>query len=112
MVDTVIALVTPTRAQDENGIWHNTGETSREVFARMDSISRAEFFAAGQAGFKPDYKFVVFAGEYAGEALCDYNGVRYAIYRTYQVPGTDYMELYVHQKAGVSVGERKIENNA
>jgi hypothetical protein len=31
-------------------------------------------------------------------------GQRYAVYRTYRVPGTDYMELWTEQKGGVSSG--------
>ena len=107
MVDTVISLITPqARQQDANGIWRTVGETSREVFAQMDTVNRREFFAAGEAGFRPEYKFTVAAIEYAGEAVCAHDGKRYAIYRTYHLPGTDTMELYVQREAGVHSGSQ------
>lgn len=105
MIDTTITLIgSPTRTQDENGVWRTSAQRITEVFARVDSVGRNEFYAAGQAGFSPEYRFTVFAGEYRGESACDYDGRRYAIYRTYHVPGTDYMELYVQREAGVHNG--------
>ena len=105
MIDTAITLITPAgRYQDADGIWRTQAETRREILARLSSVDRGEFFAAGQNGLRPDFRFVVFAGEYAGEKLCEYNGAQYAVYRTYQVPGTDDMELYVQRKAGLKNG--------
>lgn len=105
MIDTVITLIgPPVRYQDEAGVWRTSGETKTEVFAQVDSITRAEFFAAGQTGLSPDWRFTVFAGEYHGESVCEYDGKRYAVYRTYHLPGTDYMELYVQREAGVARG--------
>ena len=102
MTDAVICLIEPeTDYQDEKGIWHTSGERSREIFARVKSVSRSEFFAGGQAGFRPEFCFTVFPEEYQGEALCEYNGTRYAIYRNYQVPGTDDLELYARLEVGV-----------
>ena len=105
MNDTVIRLISPgTRAQDENGIWRTSAEDAREVFAQIGSIGRNEFFSAGEAGFRPECMFVVFAAEYCGEPVCEYDGKRYAIYRTYHVPGTDYLEIYVQREGGVHNG--------
>lgn len=106
MVDTVIKLINPLEQyQDDYGIWRDRGPSEREIFARLSSIDRREFFSAGEAGFKPEYKFTVFMAEYHGEALCEFEGQTYAIYRSYHVPGTDDLELYVQQKVGVSNGE-------
>ena len=105
MIDTTLRLISPaTRVQDEDGIWRTVGETAREILAQEDSIGRSEFFAAGQSGFRPERRFTVFAGEYRGEAACEYGGTRYAIYRTYHVPGTDYLELYAQREGGVHNG--------
>lgn len=102
MTDAAIRLIEPeARYQDGKGIWHARGENSREIFARVKSVGRSEFFAGGQAGFRPEYCFTVFPGEYQGEAVCEYDGTRYAIYRTYQVPGTDDLELYAKLEVGV-----------
>ena len=42
----------------------------------------------------------MYSFEYSGEEEVEYNNVRYAVYRTYQV-NQDLMELYLEQKAGV-----------
>lgn len=106
MIDGALTLISPAvRQQDAEGVWRNQAETRREIFARVESISQSEFHAAGQAGFRPEYRFTVFAAEYQGEAECEYEGRRYAIYRNYHVPGTDDLELYVQRKAGVANGE-------
>lgn len=102
MLDAVITLIgPPTRTQGSDGVWRTTAATETEVFARVSSASRSEFAAAGQQGMRPEFVFSVFCGEYSGQDECEYNGVKYAIYRTYQVPGTDYMELYAQRKVGV-----------
>lgn len=106
MVDTTIKLITDAEQyQDDYGIWRTREQTKREIYARVSSIDRREFFSAGESGFKPEYKFTVFMAEYHGEALCEYEDKTYAIYRSYHVPGTDDLELYVQQKVGVSNGE-------
>ena len=110
MVDAVITLIkSGSQRQDARGVWRDTDETTREIFARMDSVARTEFFNGGQTGFRPEYRFTVFIDEYQGEDLCEFNGDRYAIYRTYHVPGTDDLELYVKREVGASHGQ---ENGA
>ena len=105
MVDTEITLIRPaSRVQDENGVWRDTDEDTRTILARMDDVSRAEFFAAGQYGMRPEFRFIVNPVEYQGETVCAWNGRRYAIYRTYHVPGTDDLELYVQREAGGTGG--------
>lgn len=102
MTDTAIRLIVPaSRQQDEYGVWRTTAEKSREIPAMWDSVSRSEFSAAGQDGPRPELRFTIFAAEYQGESICEYNGKRYAIYRDYYVPGTDYLELYVQREVGV-----------
>ena len=102
MVDTTITLTTPgTRVQGSDGVWRDGTPTQREIFARMDSVDRREFYAGGEAGFRPEMRFTVFQAEYQGEDRLLWNGAAYAIYRTYQVPGTDDLELYVKREVGV-----------
>lgn len=105
MVDTEIILIIPaSRAQDADGVWRTTEDVKRTILARMDDVNRSEFFSAGQVGMRPDYRFIVNPIEYEGESVCEWNGKRYAIYRTYHVPGTDDLELYVQRKVGVLNG--------
>lgn len=101
MTDTTITLITHVREKDAKGVYRDTGETPREVFARVNSVTRAEFFNGGQSGFRPEYRFDVFHTEYKGEKECEYDGARYAIYRTYRNPASDYMELYAERRLGV-----------
>mgnify|MGYP006992127844 FL=1 len=102
MVDTEITLIKPAgREQDTTGVWRTTEPESRTILARMDDVSRAEFFAAGQGGMRAEFRFIVAPIEYEGEAVCEWAGKRYAIYRTYHVPGTDDLELYVQREVGV-----------
>ena len=94
----VITLVKKTRYQDTFLIWHDT-TVSREIFAQVESVTRAEFFDAGRNGLNPEYKFTVFFDDYEGEDTVIYNGKPYGIYRTYRAK-TDELELYAERKGG------------
>ena len=108
MVDTTIWLITPSeRYQDDDGIWRTRAQSKREIFAQVNSVDRREFFSAGESGFRPEYQFNVFAAEYRGESLCKFKGRTFSVYRTYHVPGTDVLELYVQRKVGVVNGEQE-----
>lgn len=98
-LDSVLDLLSVTSVRDENGVWRET-ETPRRVFCRVDSVTRSEFFGAGRNGLNPAYKFTVFAGDYQSEPTVVYDGSSYSVYRTYHIPGTDYLELYVERKGG------------
>lgn len=82
-------------------------EVTRDVFCNVESVTRAEWMAAGQSGFNPQYKLTLFFYDYDGESLVDIerNGTvkRYSVYRTY-VGKDDDIELYVEQKAGTTHG--------
>lgn len=100
-MDDVISIVSVTMEADENGIEQETKAT-REVFCSVESVTRAEFFEGGRAGLNPEYVFIVFAADYHGEPIIIYKEKAYAVYRTYHVPGTDYMELYAERKGGTN----------
>lgn len=76
------------------------GKTTRDIFCNVKSITRAEWANAAQRGLKPSYCVTIWADEYDGEVVAVYNGVRYSIYRTYQV-STEEIELYLERKAGL-----------
>lgn len=102
MIDTEITLIKPAaRVQDDTGVWRTTQPQERTILARMDDVNRAEFFAAGQGGMRAEFRFTVNPIEYEGEDVCVWAGRRYAIYRSYHVPGTDDLELYVQREVGV-----------
>ena len=101
MNDDVLTLVSTTTTQDDYGVIHeNTVE--RGVYCQVFSISRAEFFGSGRSGLNPEFEFKIFGGDYKGERICLFHGNQYAIYRTYMVPGEDYIELYAERKAGTN----------
>ena len=94
----LIQLVSEAYSKDEYGIDEVT-ETTRDVFARVDSISGREFFAAGQNDINPELKLTVNADEYYGEKIVIVARQRYSVYRTYRVLENS-LELYVERKAG------------
>lgn len=75
-------------------------EIRREVFCNLSSVSASEWFEAGRAGLKAEYRATIFAPDYCGETIAELDGVRYGIYRTY-VGRDEALELYLERKAGV-----------
>ena len=70
-------------------------ETETLVYAEDISIRQTEFFQAAAVGFKPERCLKMYAFEYHGEQLCELDGERYNIYRTYLAQGSDRIELYL-----------------
>lgn len=99
-MDDVIKLLKVQKVKDEYGVDRET-YTAREVFCNVRSITRTEFFDAGRNGLNPEYEFTMFHADYEGEVLVEYNGLTYAVYRTYRQEG-DYIELYVERKGGTN----------
>lgn len=75
-------------------------ETRSMVYGRKESVSRAEFYSAGQSGLNPDFRLTVAVIDYNGETELELGGIRYGIYRTYNV-NADYIELYCEKKGGL-----------
>lgn len=96
----VITLVSSVQTQDEFGVWRSTVSTS-DVFAQVDSVTRAEFFEGGRNGLNPQFRFTLFFGDYNGEQTVIYDGLPYSVYRTYHAR-TDEIELYVERKGGTN----------
>lgn len=99
-MDDVLYLYQTTYTENDAGIQIPTN-TKKEVFCQKRSVSRNEFFNAGRNGLNPAYVFTVFKGDYEGETICEYDGLTYSIYRTYET-NDDYMELYVQRKGGTN----------
>ena len=68
------------------------------VGREVDSITQSEFYQAANTELNPEYTFTIFFGDYKGEPLVEFHGVRYAIYRTYRAD--DNLELYTERKIG------------
>ena len=60
-------------------------ETRRDVFCRLDSVSRSEFYQAQTTDLRPELVFVLADYlDYNDEYLCIYNAVWYRVIRTYR----------------------------
>ena len=99
----IITLYADSISFDDYGVPVKT-RSGRDVFCKVDSVTRAEFFEAGRSGLKPEYRMTMFFGDYNGETIVGYNGRMYSVYRTYMAK-TDIIELYVERKTGTDGAE-------
>ena len=75
-------------------------ETRTQIFAKKESVSRAEFYNGGKSGLQPEFRLTTAIIDYHGELEVELDGVRYGVYRTYNV-SQDYIELYCEKKGGL-----------
>lgn len=102
MYNEVIKLISESKSTDAYG---DTviQETERTVFCKVASIGQKEFYQSQAVGLKPEIKFVLSDYfEYQNELVCEYNGERYKILRTYRNGLT--LELTCYRE--VNKGER------
>ncbi len=100
-MDSFACLIRYSYEKDKIGQIKKKTETKTEIFITILSITRNEFYKAGSSGITPDYVLKTASINYTGEQEIEIDGVRYAIYRVYNPPDSDDIELYVHKKAGV-----------
>lgn len=100
-MDDVIKLVSETYAVNDYGV-RVPAETKKQVFCKVRSVTRAEFFDGGRNGLNPQYRFDVFMGDYNDETVIEYKEKRYAVYRVYHPENVDYIELYCERKGGTN----------
>ena len=75
------------------GVGTEPSETKRTVFCTVKSIGQQEAYLAMGQGLNPELKVILAHDfEYEGERLCELDGVRYDILRTY-ITETDGIEL-------------------
>jgi SPP1 family predicted phage head-tail adaptor len=82
----VITLRDTTTAPDANGL-ATTTNVDKLVYAELQSVKRAEFYAAQAAGAKVDAVFIVNADEYTGQMTVIHGTDTYKVTRTYQDRG-------------------------
>lgn len=97
----VLKLIGQSYERDDNGVMQLVDTTEREIFCQVESITRNEFFEAGRNGMNPEYKFLIFFGDYQNERVVEYDGKRYAVYRTFRGKN-DVIELYVERQGGTN----------
>ena len=87
----VAALITV--SPEAAGVGTEPTETRRTVFCTVRSIGQQEAYLAMGQGLNPELKIILAHDfEYEGEQLCEIDGVKYDILRTY-VTETDGIEL-------------------
>lgn len=105
MDDNVITLLVLGYATDAAGNTVETVTGSRQVFCKVRSVTRSEFYQAAQAGLHPDYVFVLsHYKDYQGEKallFTDWAGhqARYEVVRVYRGAG-DELEITAEEKIG------------
>lgn len=91
-------LLTETYEVDSYGIQQPTVQRVK-IYCNVASVTRSEWFEGGRSGLNPEYRMTMFAPDYSGQKLIEYNGVNYSIYRTYY-GRNDTLELYVERRQG------------
>ncbi|MBQ3989299.1 MAG: hypothetical protein II630_00530 [Bacteroidales bacterium] len=98
-MDSVITLISETiSGYDANGNEQIT-RSEREIFCRVDDVSRNEFYSGATAGLKPEITATIFHAEYEGEKKAIHDGKEYNIIRTYRGSGVglDEVELVLER---------------
>lgn len=99
-MDDVLTLISADSWEIDN-VGNQIAVTSkREVWARLESVSRAEFAAGGEQNLKPELMAIICRFDYEGEEEAEYNGNKYRIYRTYAPLDSDRIELYLTRRRG------------
>lgn len=74
-------------------------ENKKEIFCKVKSISRNEFYKASAGGFKPSLIFVIHSFEYENEEKVEFDGIIYNVIRTYMA-NTEEIELTCEKVLG------------
>lgn len=105
-MDDVIKLLAIEYESDSAKNQMPTNVKPREVFCKVQSVGRSEFYAAAQTGLHPEYVFTLsHYVDYEGEQevlYTDWTGVekRFVVLRTYRVPDSTELEITVGEKVG------------
>ena len=89
-----------TVSPEAGGVGLEPTETKRTVHCTVKSIGQQEAYLAMGQGLNPELKVILAHDfEYEGEGLCELDGVRYEILRTY-ITETDGIELTLQREEG------------
>ena len=104
-MDEQIQLIAQTYETDSLGQRIPKDGTPSPVWAKLKSVSRSEWAAAGQHGLQPQLVAIIYAMEYTDQPVVvigeGETARRYSVYRTYRPENSEYMELYLERKVGV-----------
>ena len=94
----VCTLIATTSERDELGVSRKK-ERCRRVPCNVYGIGQTAYYAATQAGVKPQAVITVRACAYNREKLCEFGGIRYAV-DSAVMSGADDMRLTLVEKVG------------
>ena len=97
-LDDVCSLITTTYTMDALNQQKAT-TTERQVFCMPSSVNRAEFFAAGKNGHKPQMIIYIHGEEYDHQEELKYRNDVYKIYRSF-LRTDGYIELSCEKRVG------------
>lgn len=101
MMDGIAYLVELGYEDDSIGQKIPVEKSRRMIFTEIYSITRQEWKSAAQGGVKAQIMLKTDNINYSGEKVAEVDGKLYDIYRTYNPPGSDEIELYLEMKVGV-----------
>jgi len=68
----------------EHGVFETVYEPRTQVFCKVQSVSRTEYWRALSNGIEPSFAFTLSEYvDYHGEKIVEYHGKRYRVIRTY-----------------------------
>lgn len=77
-----------------HGAFEQVEETRRKVYCTVRSASYNDILVSKSEGLRPELVFrLTHDFEYKGEKICEFNGVKYNIDRTYISGDQDWIEL-------------------
>lgn len=100
-MDDVIKLVSQEYKKNQYGV-PVPSPVYNEIFCDIQDITKSEFYGTGRSGLNDSFMAKIFTAEYNGESMVEYKDQTYSIYRKYEIPGTDYTELYIERKGGTN----------
>ena len=95
-----LELITPVYENDELNQRIKTGEKVDSVWVEEISVTRSEFYNAGNSGHKAQLAFTTASANYSGQSECRFCKKAYSIYRTYK-SDNETIELYLEEKVGI-----------
>lgn len=99
-MDGIAYLIKETNQRNDVGQFI-PAEEKTQIFVSVENVSRNEWVSAGKNGLASELMMTTAFINYSGQKLIEYDGVRYAIYRTYITSDGDDIELYLSRKVGV-----------
>lgn len=114
-MDDVINLITITYELDEYGNQIPTKQ-SREVFCKVQTVTRSEFYAAAQVELHPEYIFALSNyADYLGEKEIEYEDwtgetKTYDVIRVYRADGSDRLEITAQERVSHYGGSNELSS--